>query len=82
MNVKHLASRAVVRVSSPDRRVWADIDEWTVWNRETALHEPIARKLVEAREHGVNGLIEFRVTVSFGPQGERIEKLEYETVRS
>jgi hypothetical protein len=80
MNVEYDKVRALIRVSSPDRRVWADISDY-VWERETQLHERIAQLLLEARSHGVNGAILFTVTVSFGPEGERIEALSYEPVR-
>lgn len=80
MNVEHDKVRALVRVSSPDRRVWADIDA-EVWERETAWHDRIAATLLEARSHGVNGLILFTVTVSFGPEGERLDAMSYEPVR-
>jgi hypothetical protein len=80
MNVEHDPIRALVRVSSPDRRVWSDIDD-VVWNRETGLHDRIAQLLLEARAHGVNGQIMFTVTVTFDADGERIEALSYELVR-
>lgn len=61
MNVEHDVVKALFRCSSPDGRVWCYVDE-LARTVEPSVMVLVERQLIRAREHGVNGQIEVRLT--------------------
>jgi hypothetical protein len=57
MHVTHDATRSLSKVESPDRRCWTYVDD-RYWASHPEIHPLVETALLEARQHGVNGLVE------------------------
>jgi hypothetical protein len=62
MNVERDEARALYKVSSPDRRVWAYVSDLFHLAGGEPAEVLIERTLLKAREDGVNGRVMLTVT--------------------